>query len=122
MNKERFLKLVSEIIAFTEKEEYSEKVKFFLEEFVAKIKSVCKRQDFPEELEYLAKKYVINNLSALDKNGDYGNGKSEISSMSDNGQTITLTNNTSLKKEDIDLSLFIEKNKAEIAQYAYMGW
>lgn len=122
MDEKRLSELVTEIIAFTNKTECSEKAKFFLEEFIAKIKSVCKRKDFPKELVYLAKKYVINNLSALDKNNDYGNGKTEISSMSDNGQAITVSNNTSIKKEDIDLSSFIEKNKAEIAQYAYMGW
>lgn len=119
MEKEKKIELIEEIEKFIGISGRSNKIEFYLNEFTNKIKSVCKRKDFPEELEYLAKQYAINNISVLDENG---NEKKEISSMSDQGQTVTFSNNTSLKKEDIDLSLFIEKNKSEIAQYAYMGW
>ena len=42
--------------------------------------------------------------------------------MSDEGQTVTFDNSAEIKKEDIDLNMYINKNAAEIAQYAYMGW
>lgn len=95
-------------------------IEFFLEEFQSKIKSICGRNDFPIELEYLAVKYAANNIIA-NKNG-YGSGKKEVGSLSDNGQNIVYTNTTALKKEDIDLDLFINKSANEISKYAFMGW
>ena len=115
MDEKTVSKLLIEIQDFDESLSESDRILFFLNQFAKKVKSVCKRNDFPEELEYMAIEYAINNVN-------YENKKMRIASMSDEGQTVTFDNSAEIKKEDIDLNMYINKNMSEIAQYAYMGW
>ena len=115
MEKERILCLVSEVQKNIEISGKQARIEFLLNQFANKIKSVCKRKDFPVDLEYMAVEYAINNIT-------YENKKKAIASMSDEGQTVTFDNSAEIKKEDIDLDMYINKNITEIAQYAYMGW
>ncbi len=95
-------------------------IDFFIEQFTSKIKSICRREDFPKNLEYMCIKYTLNNIKASE-NG-YGEGKNNVESITDGDQNIRYKNDTVLKKEDIELESFISKNIKEISNYALMGW
>ena len=94
-----------------------QKVKCYIEDITQKIKNVCNRTDLPKELEYLVIKYA-ENCYRYYKNID----NKEVSSVSDNGQTVNFKSIEYVKKEDVDLNTFIENNKDEIAQYSFARW
>ena len=103
-----------------ETEDYDVILNKYLFEITEKIKSMCNRIDFPSELNYLAIKYV-EDCYYYYKNIE-NNGKTEISSVSDNGQTINFKTSELIKKENVDLNKILELNKAEISQYAFARW
>ena len=92
----------------------------YVNEIVSEIKSVCNRIDFPQELEHLAIKYAMN-CAVFYKNG-YGEGKAVVSSVSDNGQSVSYKDVGSLSADDVDVKKFTEKYRDEISMYAYMRW
>lgn len=96
------------------------KIKKYLKEFINKIISVCNRNDFPSELNYLAVKYAEDCFYYY-KNID-NNGSKEISSISDSGQNISYKNDKLIKKEDVDLNIVINKNSSEISNYSRVRW
>lgn len=93
------------------------KIKDYLEEFIRKIMSVCNRIDYPKELNYLAKKYA-RNCHYYYKNIE-NNSNGNITSISDNGQSISFKTDELIKKENVDLDKIIENNKNEISLYAF---
>lgn len=92
----------------------------YVSEFVNKIKSVCNRIDFPENLEHLAIKYA-KNCAVFYKDG-YGKEKTRVKSVSDNGQKVDYEGTETIKEEDVDLEKYVAKNADEISMYAYMRW
>lgn len=95
-------------------------VQGYIDDVVGKIKSVCNRQDLPQELEYLVIKYAMNCM-AYYKNG-YGETTEKISSISDNGQSVSYKDDKTITADDVDVDKYIDKNKDEISMYAYMRW
>lgn len=95
------------------------KIDNYIFKITEKIKSICARPDFPEELNYLAIQYA-EDCYYYYKDIDKGN--NEISSMSDNGQTVTYKSEGKINKDKVDLNKVIEENSAEISLYAYARW
>lgn len=97
-----------------------EEIGYYIELFQNKVKSICKRTDFPSELDYLAVEFAKNSyLYYRDKNNS-SNERLQVTSASDNGQTVNFKVVENVSKDDVDLDKVIAKNMAEIANYAYM--
>lgn len=96
------------------------KIQGYIDDITDKIKSICNRIDLPKELEYLVVRYAMN-CTVFYKNG-YGEGKQVVSSASDNGQTVSFKDVGAVTVNDVDMDKYIEKNIAEISDYAYMRW
>ncbi len=101
-------------------ENQDKKIQGYIDDITNKIKSICNRVDLPEELEYLVIRYAMNCV-VFYKNG-YGEGKQVVSSVSDNGQSVSFKDVGAVTSDDINMDKYIEKNKDEISMYAYMRW
>lgn len=98
------------------------KIQGYIDDITDKIKSVCNRIDFPEELNYLAIKYAKDSyVYYKDKDGSK-NEQLQVTSASDNGQSVSFKTVENVSKDDVDLDKVIAKNIAEISNYAYMRW
>jgi len=98
------------------------KLQEYINLFCDKVKSVCNRIDFPSELDYLAVEFVKNNYIYYKNKDDFQNEHMQVTSASDNGQSVNFKTVEIVSKNDIDLDKVIEKNKDEISMYAYMRW
>lgn len=96
------------------------KIQGYIDDITNKIKSICNRVDLPQKLEYLVIRYAMNCV-VFYKNG-YGEGKQVVSSVSDNGQSVSFKDVGAVTSDDINMDKYIEKNKDEISMYAYMRW
>lgn len=101
-------------------ENQDKKIQGYIDDITNKIKSICNRIDLPQELEYLVIRYAMNCV-VFYKNG-YGEGKQVVSSVSDNGQSVSFKDVGVVTSDDINMDKYIEKNKDEISMYAYMRW
>ena len=101
-------------------ENQDKKIQGYIDDITNKIKSICNRIDLPQELEYLVIRYAMNCV-VFYKNG-YGEGKQVVSSVSDNGQSVSFKDIGAVTSDDVNMDKYIEKNKDEISMYAYMRW
>lgn len=101
-------------------ENQDKEIQGYIDDITNKIKSICNRIDLPQELEYLVIRYAMNCV-VFYKNG-YGEGKQVVSSVSDNGQSVSFKDVGAVTSDDINMDKYIEKNKDEISMYAYMRW
>lgn len=101
---------------------YDYKIKFYIELFCNKIKSICYREDFPPELDYLAIKFAKNSYLYYKDKESSNNERLQATSASDNGQTVNFKVVETVTKDDVDLEKVIEKNINEISRYAKMRW
>lgn len=99
-----------------------EQIKAYIQDITDKIKSICKRCDFPKQLEYLVIRYAMNCYLYYKDKDNNSNEQLQVSSASDNGQSVNFKTVEIVSKDDVDLDKFITKNMAEISNYAYMGW
>ena len=113
------LDIVKERLDITDKNQ-DEKIQGYIDDITNKIKSICNRIDLPQELEYLVVRYAMNCV-VFYKNG-YGEGKQVVSSVSDNGQSVSFKDVGAVTSDDVNMYKYIEKNKDEISMYAYMRW
>lgn len=97
-----------------------DKIQGYIDDITNKIKSICNRIDFPEELEYLVIRYAMN-CTVFYKNG-YGEGKQVVSSMTDVNQSVSFKDVGAVTADDVNMDKYIENNKDEISMYAYMRW
>lgn len=97
-----------------------EKIQGYIDDITNKIKSICNRINLPQELEYLVIRYAMNCVVFYKKG--YGEGKQVVSSVSDNGQSISFKDVGAVTADDVNMDKYIEKNKDEISMYAYMRW
>ncbi len=98
------------------------KLKTYIELFQNRVISICKRRDFPKELEYMCIDFVRKRyICYLNLDVD-SNKKVEVTSASDNGQSVSFKTTEIVKIEDVDIDNYINKNIAEISNYAYMEW
>ncbi len=113
------LEIVKERLEIKDKNQ-DKKIQGYIDDITNKIKSICNRVDLPQELEYLVIRYAMNCV-VFYKNG-YGEGKQVVSSVSDNGQSVSFKDVGAVTSDDINMDKYIEKNKDEISMYAYMRW
>lgn len=113
------LDIVKERLDITNKNQ-DKKIQGYIDDITNKIKSICNRIDLPQELEYLVIRYAMNCV-VFYKNG-YGEGKQVVSSVSDNGQSVSFKDVGAVTSDDVNIDKYIEKNKDEISMYAYMRW
>lgn len=113
------LDIVKERLDITDKNQ-DKKIQGYIDDITNKIKSICNRIDLPQELEYLVVRYAMNCV-VFYKNG-YGEGKQVVSSVSDNGQSVSFKDVGAVTSDDVNIDKYIEKNKDEISMYAYMRW
>ncbi len=98
------------------------KIEGYIDTITSKIKSICNRVDYPEELNYLAIKFAEDCFMYYkDKNGS-SNEKLQVTSASDNGQSVNFKTVETVTKDDVDVDKVIAKNMDEISMYAYMRW
>lgn len=101
-------------------ENQDKKIQGYIDDITNKIKSICNRINLPQELEYLVIRYAMNCVVFYKKG--YGEGKQVVSSVSDNGQSISFKDVGAVTADDVNMDKYIEKNKDEISMYAYMRW
>lgn len=98
------------------------KIQGYIDEITDKIKSICNRIDYPEELNYLAIKYAKDCFMYYKNKDNSSNEQLQVTSASDNGQTVSFKTVENVSKDDVDLDKIIAKNMEEISNYAYMRW
>ena len=98
------------------------KIQGYIDDIANKIKSICNRIDFPEELSYLAVNYAKNCYIYYKNKDNSSNEQLQATSASDNGQTVNFKTVETVTKDDVDINKVIEKNADEISMYAYMRW
>lgn len=98
------------------------KIQGYIDEITNKIKSICNRIDYPEELTYLAIKYAKNCYLYYKDKDNSSNEQLQATSASDNGQTVNFKIVENISKDEVDVDKVISKNQDEISMYAYMRW
>lgn len=98
------------------------KIQGYIDEITNKVKSICNRIDYPEELNYLAIKYAKDCYIYYKNKDNSNNEQLQVTSASDNGQTVSFKTVENVSKEDVDINKVIANNMAEISNYAYMRW
>lgn len=114
-----FLEVVKERLNISSSDQ-DEKIQGYIDDITNKIKSICNRINLPQELEYLVIRYAMNCVVFYKKG--YGEGKQVVSSVSDNGQSVSFKDVGAVTADDVNMDKYIEKNKDEISMYAYMRW
>ncbi|MBR2744944.1 MAG: phage head-tail connector protein [Clostridia bacterium] len=97
------------------------KIQSYLDSFCSKIKSVCNRADFPNDLDYMAVEYA-RRCFIYYKNKTTDNEQLQVTSATDNGQTVHFSTSETVTKSDVDINNYIRQNADEISMYAYMRW
>lgn len=98
------------------------KIQGYIDDITNKIKSICNRIDFPEELNYLAINYAKNCYIYYKDKDNSSNENLQVTSASDNGQSVNFQTVETITKDDVDINKVVEKNVDEISMYAYMRW
>lgn len=112
---------VKERLSITDKEQ-DKKIQGYIDEITDKIKSICNRIDLPTELEYLVIRYAKDCFTYYKNKDNSSNEQLQVTSASDNGQTVSFKMVENVSKDDVDLDKIIAKNMDEISMYAYMRW
>lgn len=99
-----------------------DKIQGYIDDITNKIKSICNRIDFPEELNYLAINYAKNCYMYYKDKDNSSNENLQVTSASDNGQSVNFQTVETITKDDVDINKVVEKNVDEISMYAYMRW
>lgn len=98
------------------------KIQEYINLFSDKVKSICKRKDFPQELNYMCIEFARKSYLYYKNKDNSSNEQLQVTSASDNGQSVNLKTIETVTKDDVDIDKVITKNMAEIANYAYMEW
>ena len=115
------LKKVKEILDIKDNSQ-DKKIQGYIDVITDKIKSICNRIDFPEELNYLAINYAKNCYIYYKDKDNSSNESLQVTSASDNGQSVNFKTVENVSRDDVDINKVVEKNTDEISMYAYMRW
>jgi len=118
---ETILKKVKELLNIKD-DSQDEKIKIYINLFQDKIKSICKREDFPEKLNYMCVEFCRKSYLYYSNVDEGANKKVEVTSASDNGQSVGIKTTEIITATDVDVDKYVNRNMAEISNYAYMGW
>lgn len=120
MENKTILDQVKELLEIQDSKD-DEKIQYYIDLFCDKVKSICNRIEFPTELEYMvidfARKSYIYNKDKFDNSEVV-----QVTSASDNGQSVAFKVVETITKSDVDVNSVINKNIDEISMYAYMRW
>ena len=120
MEEKTILDRVKEILGIQD-DEHDVKIQVYIDLFCNKIKSICNRIDLPKELEYMAIEFARKNYLYY-KNKPEDSEVVQITSASDNGQSVAYKVVETITKSDVDINSVVSKNMDEISMYAYMRW
>lgn len=98
------------------------KIRVYIDLFCDKVKSICKRTDFPQELNYMCIDFVRKSYLYYKNKDNSKNEQLQVIKASDSGQSVDFRIVETVNKDDVDIDKVIAKNMTEIANYAYMGW
>lgn len=115
------LKKVKERLGITDTSQ-DKQIQSYIDVITDKVKSICNRIDFPEELSYLAIDYAKNCYMYYKNKDNSNNEQLQVTSASDNGQSVNFKTVEMVTKDDVDVNKVVEKNIDEISMYAYMRW
>lgn len=115
------LEKVKEMLEITDTSQ-DKKIQGYIDEITDKVKSICNRIDYPEELNYIAIKYAKNCYIYYKNKGNSNNEQIQVTSASDNGQTVNFKIVENISKDDVDADKIVAKNADEISMYAHVRW
>lgn len=95
-------------------------IEFCIQKITNGILDFCNIEQFPEKLETLIIDFIIEQYT-LNKNG-VGEGKQEISSVSDNGQNVSLKTIGGASQMSKNVDEFINNNKKILITYRKLRW
>lgn len=123
MEEKTILERVKALLELEEKDSiFDEKIQAYIDLFCDKIKSICKRSDFPQELNYMCIEFARKSYLYYKDKDNSNNEQLQVTSASDNGQSVNFKTIETISKDDVDIDKVIAMNMAEIANYAYMEW
>ncbi len=120
MEEKTMLDKVKELLGL-QTDEQDVKIQGYIDLFCDKVKSICNRIDFPKELEYMAIEFARKNYLYY-KNKPEDSEVVQVSSATDNGQSVAFKVVETITKSDVDINSVVSKNMDEISMYAYMRW
>ena len=118
---EEILKKVKELLEIQD-DSLDSKLQGYINLLCDKVKSICKRTDFPQELNYMCIEFARKSYLYYKNKDNSNNEQLQVTSASDNGQSVNFKTVETVTKDDVDLDKVIAKNMTEIANYAYMEW
>lgn len=121
MEEKTILERVKELLEIKD-DSLDSKMQGYIDLFCDKVKSICKRKDFPQELNYMCIEFARKNYLYYKDKDNSSNEKLQVTSASDNGQSINFKTIESITKDDVDIEKVISENMIEISNYAYMEW
>lgn len=98
------------------------KIQVYIDLFCNKVKSICKRKDFPQELNYMCIDFVRKSYLYYKDKDNSSNEQLQVTSASDNGQSVNFKTVENVTRDDVDINKVIAKNMTEIRNWAYMEW
>lgn len=117
----KLLDIVKERLDIKDKSQ-DKKIQGYIDDITNKVKSICNRVDFPTELDYMAVDFARKCYLYYKNKNDSNNEILQVTSASDNGQSVNFKTVETITKDDVNIDKVIEKNKDEISMYAYMRW
>lgn len=121
MEEKTILERIKELLEIQENS-LDSKIQGYIDLFCDKVKSICKRKDFPQELNYMCIEFARKNYLYYKDKDNSSNEQLQATSASDNGQFVNFKTIETITKDDVDIDKVIAKNMAEISNYAYMEW
>lgn len=121
MEEKTILEKVKELLGLKD-DSLDNKLQGYINLFCDKIKSICKRKDFPEELNYMCIEFARKSYLYYKDKDNSNNEQLQVTSASDNGQSVNFKTIETVTKDDVDIDKIIAKNMKEISNYAYMEW
>lgn len=115
------LKRVKDLLEIQD-DSFDSKIQGYIDLFCDKVKSICKRRDFPQELNYMCVEFARKSYLYYKDKDNSNNEQLQVTSASDNGQSVNFKIVETITKDDVDIDKVIAKNIAEISNYAYMEW
>lgn len=123
MEEKTILERVKALLELEEKDSvFDNKIQGYIDLFCNKVKSICKRKDFPQELNYMCIEFARKSYLYYKDKDNSNNEQLQVTSASDNGQSVNFKTIETISKDDVDIDKVIAINMAEIANYAYMEW
>lgn len=121
MEEKTILEKVKELLEIKD-DSLDKKIQIYIDLFCNKVKSICKRKDFPQELNYICIEFTRKSYLYYKDKDNSNNEQLQVTSASDNGQKVDFEIVETITKEDVDINKIIARNMTEIRNFAYMEW